>query len=207
MKLYHAAKSSCSFRVRIALAIKNIVCEFVLLDLIKDEHQKPDYKKINNTSLVPALELEDGRVITQSLSILNYLEENFPGYKLWPKDSYKKSQILSFCLNIGMDIQPLNNLRVLRYLKNQNLDEQTLKDWAIYWMRCGFLGIEQILQSQPGPFCFGEKISMADIFLAPQVFNAERNNMSLSEFPYIKNRYEHLMKQREIAIAHPINYL
>lgn len=201
MILYHAARSSCSFRVRMAIFLKEIPCDLVLLDLLKKEHLSDEYKKINNSSLVPALKLDNGKIITQSLAILNYLDEIYPQKSLWPQDSLEKAEILSFCLTIGMDIQPLNNLRVLN-----EIEEKNKQRWIEKWTIIGFDILDKILEQNTGPYCFGKNLSMADLFLYPQLYNAQRFNIDINPYKNLKMRYDFLSTQSFVNVAHPKNY-
>lgn len=188
MILYGYALSSASFRVRIALALKNITYEPVIKNLKIGEHRLEDFLAINRFGMVPALELDDGTILTQSLAILEYLEEICPQPSLLPKDPVGRARVRALSQSITSDVHPLNNLRVLRYLEQKlTLDQPTREAWYRHWIQVGFEGLEHALAKDPatGRFCHGDSISMTDLCLVPQVFNARRFAVDLHPFPKI----------------------
>jgi len=187
MKLYSYWRSTAAYRVRVALNIKQLDYEIKPVHLVKDggEHLKDDYKSINPQSLVPALEIADGQVLTQSLAIIDYLEDAFPQNSLYPIGAIEKAQAKAMAMSIACDIHPLNNLRVLKYFKSKDWQQPQVDQWYAHWTHQGFIAIEKQLQKSAGSFCFGDKISVADIFLVAQVYNANRFKVELTDYPLI----------------------
>jgi len=188
--LYDYWRSSASYRVRIALNLKGLSYEQRPVDLVLDGGQQhsSDYRQLNPQGLVPAL-VHGGQVITQSLAIIEYLEETFSGESLLPADAFQKATAKSMALSIACDIHPLNNLRVQQYLKGK-LDvsaEQTVT-WMNHWVSLGFASLEKRLQASDanGSCCLGDVPGLVDCFLVPQVYNAERFACDLSAFPRIR---------------------
>ncbi|MFW2176526.1 MULTISPECIES: maleylacetoacetate isomerase [unclassified Moraxella] len=204
MKLYSYFRSSASFRVRIALALKNIAVELQPIHLLKQggEHKLPSYADLNPQKLVPVLQLDDGTVIGQSLAIMEYLEECYPTPALLEGDAVHKAKIRAFCQAIACDIHPLNNLRVLAYLNQQlHVTAEQKTEWYQHWVTLGFEAIEAMLGDDT--FCFGDTPSMADCCLIPQVYNAKRFDCDLTAFPKIVRIYEHCMSLPAFISASP----
>lgn len=186
MKLYSYFRSSASFRVRIALNLKGVAYETVPVHLVKAEHHADDYLAKNAQGLVPALELDDGTVIGQSMAILDYLECAYPDTPLLPKDPKDRAVVLSLCHLIACDTHPINNLRVLKYLTGTlGISDNQKQDWYAYWIRLNFTALEQELKTHSGHYCFGDTPTLADCCLVPQVYNANRFKVDLTEFPTI----------------------
>jgi len=186
--LYGYWRSSSSYRVRIALNLKGIDFQQVPVHLVRnggEQHQKA-YKKINPLGLVPAL-VHDGQVVVQSLAICEYLEQAFPTPPLLPADKQGRARVRSIAQSISSEIQPMNNLAVMQYLKNEmGQTEQAVRKWYVYWVDRGFSAIESWLGSKDtGRFCHGDAPGLADCFLVPQVYNAERFNCDLEPYPRI----------------------
>ncbi len=185
MKLYTYFRSSAAYRVRIALNLKGIPYTPVFVHLTRGggEQHKPPYRAVNPAGLVPALELDDGTVITQSLAIMAYLDEAYPSPPLYPDDAMARAKVRNFAATIVSDIHPLNNLRVLRYLKRELHQEQAAIDaWYRHWIAEGLPALEAML-TEHGPFCFGAEPSLADVCLVPQLANARRYDCPLDAFP------------------------
>jgi maleylacetoacetate isomerase len=186
MKLYTYFRSSAAYRVRIALALKGIATEAAYVHLVKDGGQQklPGYTALNPQALLPALEV-DGAVLTQSLAILEYLEETHPATPLLPATPIERAKVRAFALAIACEIHPLNNLRVLAYLKGPlGHDQATADTWYRHWTETGLAACEKLLPATPtGPFCFGATPTLADVCLVPQMFNARRFNSDLSGCP------------------------
>lgn len=186
-KLYGYWRSSAAYRVRLALRLKGIEYEDVAVNLApgKAEHRDDAYRALNPQMLVPFY--DDGTVATgQSLAILEYLEEAHPEVPLLPADPLARAQVRSFSLAICCDIHPLNNLRVLRYLKGElAVSDEQFDDWYRHWIVEGFAHAEQFARehSASGNFVFGDGATIADVCLVPQVYNARRFNVALDEFP------------------------
>jgi len=183
--LYTFFRSSTSYRVRIALSLKGLDWEQSYISLPKMEHRDSAYLDVNPQGLVPAL-VEDGHVLAQSLAILEYLEEAWPEPPFLPKDIFERAYVRRLSQIIGCDIHPLNNVRVLKWLKSNVPDEEGLSDrWYAHWVAEGFRAFEACLirEGRHGEYCLGNEVGMADICLAPQVANARRFNCDLSAFP------------------------
>jgi maleylpyruvate isomerase len=189
MKLYTFFRSSASYRVRIALNLKGIVYEQVPIHLRRGggEQLQATYKAINPQALVPTLE-DNGRILAQSLAIIEYLEEKYPRVPLLPEEPADKALVRSMALVIACEVHPIQNLRVLNFLKNEyhQTDEQ-VNQWAQHWISLGFTALEQMIVAQPsrGHFCFGDTPTLADICLVPQLGNARRYGCDVSRYPTI----------------------
>lgn len=181
IKLYSYWRSSAAYRVRIALNLKGLEHEIVPVSLAPgvSEHRQDAYKAKNPQMLVPFL--EDGEVaIGQSLAMLEYLEETYPTLSLLPDEQAQRSQIRAFCNMIACDIHPILNLRILKYIKTEfSTDPAT--DWYPHWIHTGFQALEQLASG--GPYIFGEKVSLADCCLVPQMYNARRFEVPLDDYP------------------------
>ena len=193
MKLYDYYRSTASYRVRIALNIKQIAYETCPVHLVNNggEQHAPAYKQINPQGLVPSLELDtDQHALTQSLAILEYLEERYPTPALLPKNARARAEVRSLALLIAADMHPLNNLRVLKQLRAQfDASDDDVTTWYHHWLQLGFDAFEEKLKHLPreSGFCYGNQISFADICLIPQVFNAKRFDFSLEPYPLIQS--------------------
>jgi maleylacetoacetate isomerase len=188
MKLYSYFRSSAAYRVRIALGLKDMAFELAPVNLAKGEHRGEVYRTINPQGLVPSLETDDGRVITQSSAILEWLEDTYDDTPLYPADPYERAVVRGTVNTIACDIHPLNNLRVLKYLVAElGVGEEDRISWYWHWIRLGFASLEQQLQASP--FCYGDNPTMADVYLVPQVFNALRFSQDMSAFPKINSIY------------------
>jgi maleylpyruvate isomerase len=188
MILYGHAMSSASYRVRIALALKGLQATSVLLDLRAGEQRREAYVKINSQGLVPALVLDGGAVLTQSVAIIEYLEEAHPLPPLLPRAPLERARVRALSQAIACDVHPLNNLRVLQYLETELGHDKAVRDsWYGHWVRLGFAALEDRLvrDARPGRFCHGDSPTMADVCLVPQVFNARRFAIDLEPYPCI----------------------
>lgn len=187
MKLYGYWRSSAAYRVRIALHLKNINVESIPVHLVKNggEQHSQEYIDLNPTHLVPTL-IDGGLVINQSLAIIDYLNDKYPEVPLYPENIAEKALVKALALDIACEIHPVNNLRVQQYLVNElDCDEQAKLAWSHYWMDTGFTAVEKKLAKIAGLYCFGDTITMADLCLIPQVYNATRFNVDMSAFPLI----------------------
>jgi maleylacetoacetate isomerase len=181
IRLYSYWRSSSAYRVRIALNLKGLDYETVPVSLApgESEHRKAEYRAINPQMLVPFL--EDGEIaIGQSMAILEYLEEAYPKRNLLPRDEPSRSRTRAFCNMIACDIQPLNNLRVMKFIKAEYGADPT-GEWYTHWIQEGFRAAEVI--AGDGPYVFGDAPTLADTFLVPQMYNARRFDVALSKFP------------------------
>ncbi len=208
MKLYSYFRSSASYRVRIALNLKGLPYTVVPVHLLKEggEQLKPAYRQLNPDALVPALQLDDGTALTQSLAIIEYLEENYPDTPLLPKQALDRAWVRSLALAIACDIHPLNNLRVLRYLvKEMKVSEDDKDRWYRHWVEQGLASVEHVLAAdrRTGKFCFGDQPGLADCFLVPQVANAQRMQCDLSKMPTIVRINDACLALEAFAAASP----
>jgi maleylpyruvate isomerase len=186
VKLYTFFRSSAAYRVRIALNLKGLPHEMAPIHMRKEggQHRKPDFKAINPQMRVPALELSGGEVLTQSLAIIEYLDDIHPEPPLLPADALDRAKVRAIAQMVACDIHPLNNLVVLQYLKNVLKHDQAEIDiWYHHWMTEGFNAIEAMIS--PAPYACGAQVTLADICLVPQVYNARRLNVPLDKFPKI----------------------
>ncbi|MDH3442777.1 MAG: maleylacetoacetate isomerase [Deltaproteobacteria bacterium] len=189
MKLYTFFRSSASYRVRIALNLKGIRYEQAPIHLRRGggEQFQSAYRELNPQALVPALE-EDGRILTQSLAIMEYIDEKYPKPPLLPKNPVDKAFVRSMALVIACEVHPIQNLRVLNYIKSAcNQSDEQVNGWAQHWIDLGLTAFEQMILARPGrgAFCFGDAPTLADICLVPQLGNARRYGCELSRYPTI----------------------
>ena len=188
MILYGHALSSASYRVRIALALKGLQVNSVLLDLRAGEQRLEEFLQINSQGFVPALRLDDGAVLTQSVAIIEYLDEIHPQPPLLPHAPWARARVRALTQAIICDVHPLNNLRVLRYLEDDlHHDKEARETWYRHWVRLGFDALERWLvrDGATGRFCHGDAPTIADVCLVPQVFNARRFTVDLTPYPRI----------------------
>ncbi len=186
MKLYTYFRSSAAYRVRIALNLKGLPYEMVPIHLTKDggQQRKPEFVALNPQMRVPALALSSGDVITQSLAIIEYLDDIHPEPPLLPADALERAHVRAIAQTVACDIHPLNNLIVLQYLKRTLKHEQPEIDaWYHHWVIEGFKAIEAMIA--PAPYACGAQVTLADLCLVPQVFNARRLKVALDAFPKI----------------------
>lgn len=185
IRLYSYWRSSAAYRVRIALNLKGIPYETVSVSLAPgvSEHRKDEYRKINPQMLVPYL--QDGDIgIAQSMAILEYLEETYPEIQLIPGNEPLRSRVRAFCNLIACDIHPLNNLRVQEYIKTRlGADNEAGKEWYTHWIHEGFTAAEQL--AGKGPCVFGDRPTLADTLLVPQMYNARRFDVPIDDFPQL----------------------
>ncbi len=207
LTLYTFFRSSAAFRVRIGLELKQLPYHAVPVHLARGggEHLLPAYTERNPAQLVPALDT-DGVTLTQSLAILEYLEETHPHPPLLPADPIGRARVRGIALAIACDIHPLNNLRVLRYLNSAlNVGEELRNTWYRHWIETGFAAIEAALgaESRAHPYCHGDAPTIADCCLVPQVFNAKRLQVPLAPFPSIMRVHDNCMRLDAFRRAAP----
>lgn len=206
MKLYDYFRSSAAYRVRIALNVKGLDYEQLPVDLRAGEQRQADYRARNPQQLVPALVLDGGQLLTQSLAICEYLDEQYPRPALLPGDAIERARVRSLALAIACEIHPLNNLRVLNYLTGPlGHSEADKLDWYRHWIALGFDAIESLLanDARTARFCHGDAPTLADICLAPQVFNARRFECDLAAYPSIMRISEACEALPAFRQAHP----
>jgi maleylacetoacetate isomerase len=205
-RLYTFFRSSTSYRLRIALALKQLEWEPEFRSLPRMEHRTADYMAINPQGLVPALLENDGSVFTQSLATMEYLEEAYPEPPLLPKDMKERAYVRALSQIIGCDIHPLNNVRVLKYLQGQlQLSKEVADEWYRHWVAEGFRAFEATLarEKRYGRFCLGDTVTMADVCLVPQVANAKRFACDLSAFPIASAISAAAEELEPFKVAHP----
>ncbi|WP_305793189.1 maleylacetoacetate isomerase [Sedimenticola hydrogenitrophicus] len=185
--LYDYHRSTAAYRVRIALNLKGLDYHQARVNLLQGEEAGDDYRAINPQGLVPALAVEDG-VLSQSLAICEYLDELHPDPPLLPGDALQRARIRALAQTVACDIHPVNNLRILSYLTGTlGVDEGQKRAWYHHWIDEGLRAIEQLLEQHAcgGPYCFGDRITLADLCLVPQVYNARRFELDLTPYPRI----------------------
>ena len=183
MKLHGYFRSSAAYRVRIALNLKGLTAEHLPHHLRKGEQSAPAYLTINPQGLVPTLEGDDGAVLTQSLAIIEWLDETHPNPPLLPKDPLQRAKVRAFALAIACDIHPVQNLKVLARLRQLGVAEEKVTEWAAWVNREGLSACEALIAGEPGPFCFGATPTVADLCLVPQLANARRFGVDVAAFP------------------------
>nr|CAB3251261.1 maleylacetoacetate isomerase-like [Phallusia mammillata] len=202
LKLYSYWRSTCSWRVRICLALKGIKSEIVPVHLVQDGgmQHKPEYRDVNPLGQVPTL-VDDNHVISQSMAIMEYIEEKFKsqGPPLLPDDFAERAKVRQLCETIASGIQPLQNLSVLQKIG------ETKVDWANHWITVGFQALEKMLTMTAGTYCVGNNITMADACLVPQVYNANRFKVKMEDFPIITRINATLQEHKAFIEASPDN--
>jgi maleylpyruvate isomerase len=207
MKLYTYFRSSAAYRVRIALNLKGLPYEAVPVHLVKHggEQLKDEYRAINPSALVPSLQ-DDGATITQSMAIIEYLEEMHPQIPLLPGAPLERARVRALAQMIACDIHPVNNLRILRYLvRTLKISDEDKNEWYRHWIREGFAAFEAHLALDPAPgrFCHGDTPTIADCFLVPQVYNAQRFDIDLGAYPRIAAINDACAGLPAFSAAHP----
>ncbi|MGZ5032606.1 MAG: maleylacetoacetate isomerase [Usitatibacter sp.] len=204
MILYDYFRSSAAFRVRIALNLKGLAAERRFVHLRKGEQRAPGYLEMNPQGFVPMLVVGEAR-LTQSLAIIEYLDEKHPSPPLLPEGLEDRAWVRAVALSIACDIHPINNLRVLKYLASElQIDEPRRDEWYRHWIRKGFAALEtQLTERGQGPYCAGRTPTLADICVVPQVANANRLKLDLSPYPRIRAVNEACLKVDAFADARP----
>ena len=201
--LHDYYRSSAAYRVRIALNLKGVEYESRPVNLLHSEQQADDYRALNPQGLVPMLEI-DGHRLTQSLAIIIYLDQCFPDPPLVPRDPVDGAHVRAMALTVACDIHPLNNLRVLRYLKNELGHSQDEVDrWYTHWIAEGLAALEAMAKAGAARFLFGDEPTIADVCLVPQLFNARRFNCPLDDYPTLVRADENASRLDAFAAAHP----
>jgi len=204
MRLYTYYRSSAAFRVRIALNLKGLQYEPQFVHLARGEQRRLEYLSVNPQGLVPAL-IDDGHLLTQSLAIIEYLEETHPSAPLLPRDPLGRARVRSLALLVACEIHPLNNQRTLNYLVNElGRSEDDKSRWYGYWIHDGMAKLEADLErGGSGKYCHGDVPGMADCCLVPQVFNAKRFSCDLSHAPRVMRIFEQCMQLEAFQRAQP----
>jgi len=207
LRLHTYWRSSAAYRVRIALALKGLPYESVPRHLLRHggEQRSPEYLALNPQGLVPALEHDD-HVVTQSLAICEYLEEVHPHPPLLPADPRGRAAVRAMALAVACDIHPLNNLSVLQYLRAElGQGDESVTRWISHWIDRGFTALEQLIarHSANGRYCFGDSVTLADVFLVPQVANSRRVQLDLAPYPRLAAVARHLESLPAFAAARP----
>jgi maleylpyruvate isomerase len=183
MKLHGYFRSSASYRVRIALNLKGLSAEHLPHHLRKGEQCAPAYLALNPQGFVPTLESDAGEILTQSLAIIEWLDETHPAPPLLPEDSLRRAKVRAFSMALACDTHPVQNLKVLARLRQLGLSEEKVTEWAAWANREGLAACETLVTGESGPFCFGASPTMADLCLVPQLANARRFGVDVSKFP------------------------
>jgi len=183
MKLHGYFRSSAAYRVRIALNLKGLGTEHLSHHLRKGEQTAPAYLALNPQGLVPTLENDAGAILTQSLAIIEWLDETYPQAPLLPKDPLRRAKVRAFAQALACDTHPVQNLKVLGRLRQLGLPEEKVTEWAAWANREGLTACETLVARESGPFCFGDTPTLADLCLVPQLANARRFGVDVSAFP------------------------
>ena len=206
MELYTYYRSTSSYRVRIALALKGLDCQALPINLIappSGEHRQPPYLAINPQGRVPALRTEDGELLIQSPAIIEYLEERYPQVPLLSKDFAARAHERGAAAMIGCDVHPLHNVSVLNKLRALGHDEAQVVEWIGHWIGQGLATVEQLIGDEG--YCFGPEPGLADVYLIPQLYVAERFNISLEGYPRIRRVAALAATHPAFIEAHPAN--
>jgi len=204
LKLYSYFRSSAAYRVRIALNLKGLAYDTVAIHLIQDggRQHTPEFRAVNPQQRVPALALDGGEVLLQSLAIIEYLDEVHPEPPLLPREPIERARVRAVAQIIACDIHPLNNVGPLNYLRSAvKADQETVRAWYRHWITIGFEAVEELIR--PGPYAFGRAAGLADICLVPQVANARRFKVPIERFPKIVAAEEAAVKLSAFEAAGP----
>ena len=204
MKLHNYFRSSASYRVRIALALKSLSYEYIPVHIAKGDHKKEAFAALSADTLVPLLEI-DGAKLSQSMAIIEYLDEKHPAPALLPADALGRARVRALAQSIACEIHPLNNLRVLKYLVRElKVDEEAKSAWYRHWVREGLEAFErQLMQLPASTYCYGETPTLADCCLAPQIFNAKRFDVNFDGLSRTMAAYEACMALEAFQKAQP----
>jgi maleylacetoacetate isomerase len=201
--LYDYYRSSAAYRVRIALNLKGIDYELRPVNLLESEQRSAEYRAVNPQGFVPMLEM-DGHRLTQSVAIINYLDVRYPIPPLLPASAAERAHVVAMAMVVACDIHPLNNLRVMKYLKGELGHSQEEADvWYAHWIREGLPALEAVAKPKAGKFLFGDAPTGADVCLIPQLYNARRFNVPLDDYPTLLRADENANKLEAFAAAHP----
>ena len=208
LKLYGYWRSSASYRTRIALNLKQLEYEYIPVHLVKDggQQKSAEYQNLNPSKLVPTFVDEDADItLSQSLAIIEYLDEKYPEHcELLPKHTQDRARVRMLAYEMACDTQPLANLRVLNLLKEQySANDEQVKTWVQHWVNEGFTALSKKIETRAGKFAYGYQVTLADLCLVPQVYNALRFGVDISAFPLIEKVYNNCMELEAFALAAP----
>jgi maleylpyruvate isomerase len=203
MKLHGYFRSAAAYRVRIALNLKRLPSEHLPHHLRKGEQCAPAYLAINPQGLVPALEDDAGAVLTQSLAIIEWLDETYPEPALLPRDPLRRASVRAFAMVLACDTHPVQNLKVLNRLRQLGVAEEKVTEWAAWANREGLSACDSLIAREPGPFCFGDKPTIADLCLVPQLGNARRFGVDVSAYPRLLQAEAAARQMKAFADAAP----
>jgi len=201
--LHSAWRATAPYRVRIGLALKGVEYDYAALDLIAGDQHGAAYKAVNPQGLAPALDLGDGHVLTQSLAILEWLEETRPTPPILPRAALDRATVRAMANIIACDIHPLNNTRVGRKLNKMGVEPAAITDWIHGWIREGFDALEPMIARHGGQFAFGDSPTIADCCLAPQVYSARRFELDLTPWPVLTGAADRAAMHPAFLAAHP----
>ncbi len=204
LKLHSYFRSSASFRVRIALELKGLPYDYIAVHIARGDHKKPPYVDLSADTLVPLLEI-DGQKLSQSMAIIEYLDEKHPTPALLPEDAMGRAKVRALAQSISCDIHPLNNLRILKYLvKELKVEDDAKNTWYRHWCREGLVAFEkQLQQLSPSTYCYGDTPTLADCCLVPQIFNAQRFDVNFDGLTRTLAAHEACMKLPAFQKAQP----
>ena len=203
LTLHSAWRATAPYRVRIGLALKGVEYDYVAVDLLAGEQLEPAYRAVNPQGLAPALDLGDGHILTQSLAILEWLEETRPQPPILPRSALDRAIVRAMANIVACDIHPLNNTRVGRKLKDLGLDDTAVSAWISGWINEGFDALEPMVARHAGMFAFGDSPTIADCCIVPQVYSANRFNVDMAAWPAISGVAERTAMHPAFAAAHP----
>jgi maleylacetoacetate isomerase/maleylpyruvate isomerase len=203
--LHSAWRATAPYRVRIGLALKGVAYDYAAVDLIAGQQREPAYRAVNPQGLTPALDLGDGHVLTQSLAILEWLEETRPQPPILPSSAADRQAVRAMSLIVACDIHPLNNTRVGRKLNKLGLSQDAILEWTQGWIRDGFDALEPMVARLGGAFAFGDQPTIADCCLIPQVYSANRYQVDVSAWPAIAGVAARAAEHPAFQAAHPNN--
>ncbi len=201
--LHDYFRSSAAYRVRIALNLKSVDYESRMVNLLAGAQRSDEYRGLNPQGFVPALEIDD-HLFTQSLAIIGYLDERFPDPPLMPRSSIDRAHVRALALAVACDIHPLNNLRVLKYLQGSlGVPDEAKDEWYRHWIIEGLSALEAMAAPRAGAFLFGDSVTLADVCLVPQMFNARRFDVPLDSYPTVVRADENARQMEAFAAADP----
>ena len=200
--LHDYFRSSAAYRVRIALNLKGIDYDRRPVNLVEGEQRAADYRALNPQAFVPMLEIDDLK-LTQSLSIIVYLDQKYPEPPLMPRDPADGAHVRAMALAVACDIHPLNNLRVLKYLAKIGIEQEQRDEWYRHWVTEGLDALEKMAAQRAGAFLFGDTPTIADVCLVPQLYNARRFSVPITPYPTLRRADESASALPAFAAAHP----